>query len=422
MNDWTIIIISLIFSAFFSGMEIAFISANKLKIELDRGKGLLSGRILSDFIRTPSKIVGALLLGNNVALVIYGIAMANVLKPAIISLLPPSLETEFLILLIQTIISTLLILVTAEFIPKALFRLNPNAIVSFFSVPLYLFYYIFYPVVYLFIALSEFILKRIFRIRFDENSYDFSPVDLDHYLKEVSRDVDESDEYHQEIQMFQNVIDFRKVKLRECMVPRPEIVALEENDPVDKLKKLFIDSGLSRILIFRESIDNIIGFTHAYDMFRKPANIKSISQPILIVPETMLANSVLATFIKEHKSIALVVDEFGGTSGMVTMEDIIEEIFGEIEDEYDVEELIDNQTGEHEYLFSARIEIDFINEKYKLNIPESDEYETLAGFIIHHHQSIPALKEEITIEQFSFTILQASDTRIEKVKMRVLPE
>jgi len=255
-----------------------------------------------------------------------------------------------------------------------------------------------------------------------EGLYNFTPVDLDHYLKEFSNDSEEDGELHQEIQMFQNVIDFRNVKLRECMVPRTEIVALEESDPVEKLKQSFIETGLSRILIFRESIDNIIGFTHAYDMFMDPVDIKSISQPILIVPETMLANNVLATFTQEHKSVALVVDEFGGTSGMVTMEDIIEEIFGEIVDEYDVEELVDRQTGKNEYIFSARLEIDFINEKYDLDIPESEEYETLAGFIINHHQSIPELKEEIEIDQYIFTILQASDTKIEKVQMKVLED
>ena len=419
MTGWTIIIITIIFSAFFSGMEIAFINANKLKVEVDKSKGSYAAGLISNLNKSPSRFIGALLLGNNVALVIYGIAMAELLKPAIISFAPPALQTGYFILLIQTILSTLLILIAAEFIPKALFRLNPNAILNFFAVPVYLFYVVFYPIVYVFIGFAKFLIKVLFRIKFQEGQYDFTPVDLDYYLKEFSTDVEGEDELQHEIQMFQNVIDFRHVKLRECMIPRPEIVAIDVNYSVDKLKQKFIETGFSRILIYDESIDNIIGYTHAYDMFRNPTEVNSIYQPILIVPETMLANNVLATFIQEHKSVALVVDEFGGTSGMVTMEDIIEEIFGEIVDEYDVEGLIDKQTGKNEYIFSARVEIDFINEKYKLDIPESEEYETLAGFIINHHQSIPELKEEIYIEPYLFTILQASDTRIEKVKVEV---
>ncbi|MBN2175394.1 MAG: HlyC/CorC family transporter [Bacteroidales bacterium] len=416
MNSWIIVIATLLFSAFFSGMEIAFISSNKLKIELDKNKGLFAAKLLAEFVRYPSRILGALLLGNNIALVIYGISMADILEPVIIRLLTPAFATESLILVIQTIISTLIILFTAEFIPKILFRINPNLILNLFVVPVKLFYWLFYPFIYFTIAISEFILKKLFRLQISRSSYTFSPIDLDHYLKEFTSDLkkDEGD-VKQEIQMLQNAIDFRKVKLRECMVPRTEITALDEEDALEELKNVFITSGHSKILIYKESVDDIVGFVHSSDIFRNPKNIKSIIRTIPIVPETMLANNVLSMFIREHKSIAVVVDEFGGTSGVVTMEDIIEEIFGEIEDEYDLDEQTEHKIRENEYLFSARLEIDYINEKYNLNLPESDEYETLGGLIIKIHQSIPQVNDVIFNNPFRFIIKEASETRIEQV-------
>ncbi len=419
MNNWQIIAGTLLLSAFFSGMEIAFITANKLKIELDKSKGLLSARILSTFNKKPSRFIGAILLGNNIALVIYGIAMAKMLEPVLSGILPHGFNNEFILLLTQTIISTFLILLVAEFIPKVLFQINPNAIIGFFAVPVYLFYYVFYPVIYLFIGVSEFLLKKIFRVPFTNYSFSFGLVDLEHYLKEFSIETDEEVDLQQEIQMFQNVIEFRDIKLRECMIPRTEIEAVEINDSIEKVKQKFIDTGFSRVPIYEDTIDNIIGYAHAFDLFKNPKEIKSISKPLTFLPETMLANNVLTSFIQEEASLAVVVDEFGGTSGMVTIEDIIEEIVGEIEDEFDVEDLVEKQIEKNKYIFSGRMELDYLNDKYDLDIPESEEYETLAGFIIYHHKSIPQAKEELIIGPYHFSILQAAPTRIESVKLHI---
>jgi CBS domain containing-hemolysin-like protein len=417
MDNWTIVIISLIFSAFFSGMEIAFVSSNKLKIELDKNKGLFSAKILSVFFKEPSRILGALLLGNNIALVMYGIAIADILRPAIISSFAPSHPTEFIVLVLQTIISTVLILITGEFIPKALFRINPNRSLSLFALPLKLYYWLFYPIIRVIVWISEFILKYVFRLKLIYLNYSFSPTDLDHYLREFAIEKKEESDVQQEIQMLQNAIDFRNVKLRECMVPRTEITAIALSDTIEDLRKCFINSGHSKILVYEETVDNIIGFVHSSDLFKNPQSISAVAHTIPIIPETMLANNVLTMFIREHKSIALVVDEFGGTSGIVTMEDIIEEIFGEIEDEFDVEELTERKIKDNEYLFSARLEIDYLNDKYNLHLPASDEYETLGGFIINIHESIPSVNEIILKDKFRFLIAEASDTRIETVHL-----
>ena len=422
MNDWYILITTLLFSAFFSGMEIAFVSSNKLRIELDKNKGLLSGKILAYFVKNPSKILGTLLPGNNVALVIYGISMARILEPSIIRFLGPVYSTEYFVLILQTIISTLVILITAEFIPKALFRLHSNNILKLFAVPVNLLYWLFYPFINVTVGISEYLIKKIFRIQLVNEEYAFSPVDLDNYIKELTPDNKDIAEVNQEFQMLQNAIEFKSVKLRECMVPRTEITALEEGDTVEQLKKTCIDSGYSKILIYQETIDNIIGFVHASNVFSNPEDIKSIVMPLPIFPETILADNVLNTFIKEHKSIAIVVDEFGGTSGIVTLEDIIEEIFGEIEDEYDNEELVEEQKAENEYLFSARHEIDYLNEKYQLELPVSEEYETLGGLIIQIHESIPAKNEKIIYKSFIFNIKAASESRIELVRLTNLPD
>ncbi len=422
MNNWTIVITSLIFSAFFSGLEIAFVSSNKLKIELDKNKGLFSAKILSVFFKDPSKILGALLLGNNIALVIYGIAMARILEPMIITWFAPVLPSGFIILILQTVISTLLILITGEFIPKAIFRINPNRLLNILALPLKLFYLIFYPLIHFIVWISEFILKKIFRLKLIQHNYTFSPADLDHYLKEFAIEKKEESDIKQEIQMLQNAIDFRNVKLRECMIPRTEITAIEQSESVENLRKSFIDSGHSKILVYDDTLDNIIGFVHSSDLFKNPQSIISDTHSIPIIPETMLANNVLSMFIKEHKSIALVVDEFGGTSGIVTMEDIIEEIFGEIEDEYDVEELTEMKISANEFLLSARLEIDYLNEKYSLHLPESDEYETLGGLIINIHESIPAVNDIIDKGKFRFLIAEATDTRIETVRLTIDPK
>ncbi|HSG67751.1 MAG TPA: hemolysin family protein [Bacteroidales bacterium] len=419
MNNSLIILISLLLSAFFSGMEIAFVSSNNLKIELDKSKGMLSGRILSRFNQFPSRFIGALLLGNNVALVIYGIAMADLLEPLIHGFLPPALSGESVVLILQTIIATITILITAEFLPKVLFRQNPNTILNFFALPVALFYYLFFPIIYIFTGLAEWLLNIFFGIKSLEKSYVFTHFDLNDFIKIFSAKGYTESEVTQEIQMVQNAIDFNNVKLRACMVPRPDITAVEEGESLDDLRKMFITTGYSKILIYRETTDNIIGYTHSSDMFKKPKDIRAITRSVFYVPETMLANKVLSMFFKQHKSIAVVVDEFGGTAGIVTMEDIIEEIFGEIDDEYDEDEFIEKKIADNEYILSGRLEIDYLNEKYHLDLPQSDDYETLAGLIINEHESIPDLKEEIVINKFSFTILQASENRIEQVRLKI---
>lgn len=415
------VVITILFSAFFSGMEIAFVTANKLKIEVDKAKDFLPARILSKFVKRPSRFIGALLLGNNIALVIYGIYIARILEQPIRQLLPPVAGADALLLIVQTLVSTLIILLFAEFLPKVLFRINPNSTLSFFAIPIYLFYILFYPVIFFFIGLSELILKYLFKVNITQPDYAFGVVDLDHFLSESTAGKPEESEDYQEIQMFQNARDLGNIKLRECMVPRNEIIALNQNESIDKLNELFIESGHSKVLIYQESIDNIIGYTHSYDLFRKPVSIKEITKPVMIVPETMPASTLLNKFMGERRSVALVVDEFGGTAGMLTIEDIIEEIFGEIDDEYDVEELAEKQIDENTYLFSGRHEIDYLNQKYRLDLPESDDYETLAGFIISFHESIPAENEEIRAGNFLFTIVRASETRIEEVLLKVNP-
>ncbi|NLO50513.1 MAG: HlyC/CorC family transporter [Bacteroidales bacterium] len=417
MSTLPIIIITLIFSAFFSGMEIAFVSSNRLKIEVDKNKGHFSARIISHFTRMPSRFIGALLLGNNVALVIYGIAMARILEPALQNLIPGYVMSETLMLIVQTLLATFLVLVVAEFTPKVLFRLNPNKILNVFALPAVVFYYLFYPLIYIYIGFSEWVLRNFIKIKFSRENLIFSVVDLDNYLKEFSPDYTRQEDVQQEIQMFQNAIEFRNIKLRECMIPRTEIVALDKNDTIDNLRQAFITSGHSKIPVYQQSIDDIIGYVHSADMFKNPQSIQSILRPIIVAPETMPANVVLSMFIQQSKSIAVVVDEFGGTSGIITMEDVIEEIFGEIDDEFDVEDLTEKKISDNEYIFSARLEIDYLNEKYQLDLPESEDYETLAGLIISHHQSIPALDDEIQFAPFTFIILEATEARIEKVKL-----
>ena len=399
-------------------MEIAFVSSNKLKIELDKNKGLISAKILAYFVKNPSKILGTLLLGNNIALVIYGISMARILEPSIANILG-QYNSGTLVLVIQTFVSTILILITAEFIPKALFRLKSNAILNIFAVPINIMYWTMYPFISGLVGFSEFFITKILRSPISSEGYSFSPIDLDNYLRELVPDKKEETEVKQEIQMLQNAIGFKRIKLRECMVPRTEITTLEENEDVEILKNMFIESGHSKVLIHKGTVDHIIGFIHTSDMFTEPKDIKSIIRSVPIFPETMLAHLVLNLFIKEHKSIAVVVDEFGGTSGIVTMEDIMEEIFGEIEDEYDTEELIEEVISNTAYRFSARLEIDYINEKYNLNLPVSEDYETLGGLIIKIHESIPDKGDKIHFEQLRFVITEASDTRIETVELHL---
>lgn len=420
VSELKLIFITLLFSGLFSGMEIAFVSSNRLRIELDLKKEKLSARLLNGFFKNPSRFIGALLLGNNVALVVYGIAMANLLEPAIIHLLPASINNDLMVLLIQTLLSTLLILLVAEFLPKIFFRINPNAMLNALALPIWIFYYLLYPVIIIYIGLAELILKYLFRLELSRDAYQFSTVDLNEYLREYAPPEESEEQVNHEIQLFQNAIDFRFIKLRECMLPRTEIEAVKLGDSIEEILQKFEETKHSKLLVFENNIDNIIGYVHSYDMFKRPQTIAEVLRKIEVFPETYPANLLLAHFIQARQAIAVVVDEFGGTAGIVSMEDIIEEIFGEIEDEFDEEEDVEVQLSEDEFIFSTRLETDYLNETYKLNIPESEDYETLAGFILQYHESIPEINEEITIEGFRIKILKASDNRVEEVRIKVL--
>lgn len=415
-----IIVVTLLLSAFFSGVEIAFVSSNRLVQELDLKRKILPARILASFFNNPSRLIGALLLGNNIALVVYGIAATKILEPWVIDTLPPPLANhEIIHLLLITLISTLLILVTAEFLPKVLFRINPNTTMKFFAIPVWLFYYLFYPINILYIGISELLVKYVFRVKLLASKYEFSSIDLEEYVKDYRSLDDKVEEINKEIQMIQNAMSFKFVKLRDCKIPRTEIKAVEIKDDLKTLQTLFSNSGLSKIMVYQDTIDNVIGYVHASAMFEKPKDIKEITRKVEAYPETMTANTLLNHFIKNRKNVAVVVDEFGGTSGIITMEDIIEEIFGEIEDEHDEDDTVEEQVSQNEYILSTRLEIDYLNEKFKLNIPESEEYTTLAGFIIHHHKSIPQINEEIEIHPFQFKITRSHKNKLEEVRLQI---
>lgn len=420
MNLWLIVLLCLVCSAFFSGFEIAFVTASKIRIEVDKKQGSISGWILSRFMNQQSRFIGTMLVGNNIALVVYGWAMAMLLEPPLAALLGSNANTAN-ILLLQTVVSTLIILVTAEFLPKTFFRLNPNKLLGLFSVPLLLVYYLLWLPMILTIGLSKLIL-RVFGIVVSDEKPVFGRIDLDDYLKEATERADEQEDIDHEIQIFQNALDFSKLKVRECMIPRTEIVAVDVEDPVDSILEKFVATGLSKLMVYRDSIDNIIGYVHHSELFKHPESIPSILLPIDIVPESMAANDVLGQFIKKRRSVAVVVDEFGGTSGMVTIEDVVEEIFGDIEDEHDHDNLVELKLAENKYEFSARLEIDYLNETYKLNIPEGEEYETLAGFIISHYESIPEQDAEITIDPFHFRVVDVDGNRIQKVRLTLLAD
>lgn len=420
MSGWTTISISLIFSAFFSGMEIAFVSANRLKVELEMKRKSTRSHILNVFFKNPSRFIGALLLGNNIALVIYGIAMAKALEPFLIQLLPTVAQTGFGIVLIQTLISTFLILIVAEYIPKVVFRINPNGLLNSFAYPTGFFYFLLYPLIIIYIGISEIILKKIFRLKLERDTYKFSTIDLNEYIRDYTPNEDDSEDINPDIQILQNAMEFRHIKLRECMVPRTEIEAINIDNNISTLLEKFAETKHSKILVYQGSLDNIIGYVHSYDMFKRPVSIAEVLRKIDIYPETFPASSLLSRFAQSRQGIALVVDEFGGTSGIVSMEDVIEEIFGEIEDEFDEEETVEQQLSDNEFLFSARLEIDYLNNEYNLHLPESEDYETLAGFIIHYHESIPIMNEIIDIEPYHFTVMKATDNKLIEVKLRMM--
>ena len=406
-----LIVITLLLSAFFSGMEIAFVSANKLKLELDKKSNSFTSKIISIFTKQESNFIVSMLIGNNIALVVYGMLMAQILEFNLNEIIPSS----FLLIIVQTIISTFIILVVAEFIPKAIFRINSNSVLKFFSTPLLISFFILYPFNLLMITLSKWILK-IFKVEIDENQRLFDRVDLDDYLKMLKSNQDENIE----VEMLQNALELPTIKARECMIPRTEIVAVEIKTSILDLIELFIASKLSKILVYKNDIDNIIGYVHSLDLFRKPKTIRSILMPIPIVTETMVATDLLQLFINQHRAVAVVVDEYGGTSGMVTVEDVTEEIVGEIEDEHDKEMLIDKKIDNKTFLFSARMEIDAINKKYELDLPTSEEYETLAGLLLHFNEDIPAIEKEVYIEKFKFTVKEVNDRSIQLIQIYII--
>ena len=408
-------LLGLIFSAFFSGMEIAFISSSKLKIELDNKKGQFSAKILSFFSSKPAWFIAAMLIGNNIALVIYTLYVAELIEPYLTSL---ALNSS-IILLFQTLFSTFFILLFAEFLPKSIFRLNPNYTLRIFSLILFVFYIILWPITAFVVNLSNSILK-LFGNEESINKVSFKKTDLDLYINELKKDLEIGEEMEHDVKIFHNALSFSEVIARDCMVPRNEIVALEINDKIEALKELFLESGHSRIIIYKENIDNIIGYVHSIELFKTPVSIKSMLIPISIVPESISGIKLLEDFIDKKISVSVVVDEYGGTSGILTMEDIIEEIFGEIDDEHDQEELIHRELTENKFLFSARLEIDFINEKYRLKLPVKEDYETLSGLIIYFAETIPEKGSTFKIENFEFKILEVDETKISKVQLLVL--
>ncbi|MBT7424744.1 MAG: HlyC/CorC family transporter, partial [Flavobacterium sp.] len=409
--DITIILISIIFSAFFSGMEIAFVSANKLHIELEKKRKGFIPNILRKLTKNSSKFITTMLVGNNISLVVYSYFMGKVIVE----------YYDINSILIQTVISTILILVTAEFLPKAIFRVYANETLKVFALPAYFFYILLYVFSFFINGISDFFLKFIFRTDKDTQQTLFSKEELGDYITEqLEIGNDNEEEIDSEIQIFQNALEFQKVKAREIMVPRTEILAIEIHETVSKLRESFINSGFSKILVYKTSLDDIIGHVNAFELFKKPKTIKSILLPVEIVPESMMINDVLNSLMKKRKSIAVVVDEYGGTSGMITVEDVVEELFGEIEDEHDVQELTDQIISEKEFKFSARLEIDYLNEEYNLNIPKEEAYETLGGFIIDHTENIPEKGEVLVILDYEITILGVSSSKIEEIHLKIL--
>ena len=408
-------------------MEIAFVSANRIHIEIEKKQEGFLAKVLTLLTDKPSKFIATMLIGNNIALVIYGLFMGDVLMDWFQGLLPTNsqfinaLLTDFS-MLSQTVISTLVILLTAEFLPKVFFQIYSNTLLKIFAVPAYFFYLLFSLISWFVIKVSDFILRVFFKTDGDEVQLSFTKLELGDYITEQMETVEEEDDLDSEIQIFQNALEFSAVKAREVMVPRTEITAVELNETPKNLTKLFTETGYSKILVFKESIDEIIGYVHSYELFKKPKTIKSILLPVEFVPETMLIQDILNVLTKKRKSMSVVLDEYGGTSGILTVEDIIEELFGEIEDEHDSTDLHEEQISENEYKFSARMEVDYINENYKLELPEGEEYETLGGLIVNQTGEIPEQDSEVTVNNFTFKILEVSNTKIDLVSMIVHTE
>ena len=411
------ICICLIFSGFFSGMEIAYISADKLRIEmLSQKKGLMASS-LSYFQRHRARFLSTTLVGNNLALVLYGILMANLLEPRILNTLPHWIDSPIIALVIQTLIATFIVLITAEFLPKSLFLLNPNTLLRIFSLPMMGLFVLMSPLVWMVEIISKFIVTRIFQLSYAESQSLFALTDLNNFVKK-NTEHSEIEDQEIDVKFFNNAIEFKEIQVRECMIPRTEIIAVDINDDLLKLSAAFIDSGHSKIIVYKENIDNVIGYCHSLEMFKKPKSIKDILTTILIIPETMPANELLVRLIADQKSLALVVDEFGGTAGLVSIEDVMEEIFGEIRDEHDDEFLIEQKIAENIFLLSARHEIDALNEKYNWSLPKGD-YDTLGGLILAKNEDIPTIQDEIGIDHFLFQIINMEDNRIDQVRLTI---
>ncbi|MDQ1163960.1 hemolysin family protein [Flavobacterium sp. SORGH_AS_0622] len=413
----SIIIICLILAAFFSGMEIAFISSNKIYLEIEKKQDDFLSRILTKLTENPSKFIAAMLIGNNVALVVYGFFMGDLILNWMAHF--GLVFSDWWNVLVQTLLATFVVLLTSEFFPKVFFQIYANSLIKILALPAYLFYRLFYYISTFFIWIADFVLSKFFKTEGNQIQL-FSRIELGNYITEQMSTVEEDEEVDSEIQIFQNALEFSGVKARDIMTPRTEIVDIDLFDTVDDLKALFIETGYSKIIISQNSLDDIVGYVHSFDLFKKPATIKSVLMTVEFVPETILIKDVLTLLIKKRKNVAVVLDEYGGTSGIITIEDIVEELFGEIEDEHDLdEELIEEEIGEGKYLFSTRLDVEYLNETYKLMIPEEDSYGTLGGFIVNHTKEIPQKGDKIVIDKYHFFIKEASNKKIELVKLTI---
>ncbi|RAJ85733.1 CBS domain containing-hemolysin-like protein [Chitinophaga dinghuensis] len=419
MDGYTIIILVflVLLAGFFAGIESAFANVNKLSIELKKKQGRTTGKILAGLNEHPSRLLATSLVGFTITIVIYSIMMAGTIQPLGVVAAPEIASIQPLVIFLEILLASLVILFLGFFIPKAIFRSRPEALLSFFALPISIIAKPLYIIGNMLVSIAEWMLKYLFNVRLLENRESFTRVDVDHFIRQSQQHVSENQELNTEL--FENALSLAHVKIRGCLIPRKEIEALVIDSPIELARSKFMETKLSKLVIYEGSIDNILGYIHQLDMFKAPADIKTIIHPILAVPETMSAIDLLSKFNKERKSIAWVVDEFGGTAGIVTIEDVLEEIFGEIKDEHDEEEFVEKQIAEKEYIFSGRLELDYLNEKYGLDFPE-DESETLSGYIINHHETIPKIKERIIIDDYEFDVLNVTDTRIEMVKMKIL--
>ena len=414
-----IIILCLILSAFFSGMEIAFVSSNKIYLEIEKKQDDFISKILTKLTQKPSKFIATMLVGNNISMVVYGFFMGELLMRWFVR--QGFNFTAFSNLLLQTTLSTLIVLMTSEFLPKVFFQIYANTFIKFFALPAYFFYKLFYYISSFLIWISDYVLRKFFKTEGDQINLSFSKVELGNYISEQMNAVQDHETVDSEIQIFQNALEFSGVKAREIMTPRTELVAVDLHSSIADLRELFIETGYSKILVYINTLDDIVGYVHSFELFKKPRSVKSIMIPVEFVPETILIKDAMNVLTKKRRSVAVILDEYGGTSGIVTLEDIVEELFGEIEDEHDSdEELIENKVDDTNYFFSTRLDVQYLNETYKLNIPESDSYETLGGFIVDFSKEIPLKGTQITIENFLFVIEEATNKKIELVKMTVL--